>query len=126
MGAVGLTPMGGDRRNLGKAGELQGLTVESVDVEAFEDDVVEAFSESMLNGGVGGGGTGLTIDYETSGGPNRVIITGSTFSQTLYDDDVETMLDTGDFSMLDPAIPSALSGAGISPLEFVVALDELF
>lgn len=106
--------------------ELSELQVESVDMEKFENDVVEAFTEAMLNGGVAGGGSGLAIDYETSGGPNRVILTGSTFSQTLFKDDVETMLGTGDFSKLDPAIQSALSVAGISTLDFVEALDKLF
>ncbi len=107
-------------------GEPSEVQVESVDVEEIDHHVVEAFAETMLNGGVGGGATGLMLDYETSGGPNRGIITGSTFSQTLFKDDVETMLGTGDFSMLDPAIPSALSGAGVSTLDFVEALDNLF
>ncbi len=99
---------------------------EHPNVKKFENHVVEAFAETMLNGGVGGGSNGVTIDYQHTGGPNRVILTGTTFSQTLFKNDVETMLDTGNFSILDPAIPSALSGAGISSLDFVEALDDMF
>ena len=99
---------------------------EHPNVKKFENHVAEAFAETMLNGGVGGGGNGVTIDYQKTGGPKRVILTGSTFSQTLFKNDVRMMLDTGNFSMLDPAIPSALSGAGISSLDFVEALDEMF
>ncbi len=83
----------------------------------------EHFAESTLAGQPGP--SAFDVQVVTSGGPNYAVITGPGISETVTKNEVETILQTGDPSLLAPALLNRLNQNGVDPLGFVQQLDDL-
>jgi hypothetical protein len=83
----------------------------------------EKFAESVLAGT--SGSSSFDVQVVTSGGPNYAVITGPSVSTTVTKNDVDTILQTGDPSLLDPALLNQLNQNGVDPIRFVEQLDDL-
>jgi hypothetical protein len=91
--------------------------------DAAGEQLQEAFTAGTVAGTTAP--TAFDVDVVTSGGPNRVVITGPGVSDTLTEDDIETILETGDTSLLSSGLLNQLNQTGTDALQFVQQLERM-
>ena len=111
----------------------RGRPVSVADRSGLARGVREQVAETVLNGGVpgasgmpGGPAIPLSLQILTSGGPNRVVVTGPAGQLAqLTRGDIVSILASGDPGNLGPALLSALAANGVNPLVFAQQLRSL-
>jgi ferric-dicitrate binding protein FerR (iron transport regulator) len=91
------------------------------------DAAGELLNEAFAAGAVAGTTAPSAFDVQVleSGGPDRVVITGPGISDTLTEDDIETILETGNTSLLSSGLLNQLNQTGTDVLQFVQQLGRL-
>lgn len=96
--------------------------------QTLEESLREEFTEAFVDGTtglVGGASTGLEIEAFTDPKPSYVQITGPSINQSLDEQQLDTILSTGNTGIYDPNLLSYLNSQGADPIRFAAMLRDM-